>query len=79
MLRFLFALVLVVHGSFALAVQHYFPSRLVSFLAPKKAASLHQLFPVAFYPPDPSGPGGYWLAALEVAAGVLLLKSLTRL
>lgn len=79
MLRFLFALVLVVHGSFALAVQHYFPSRLVGFLAPKKAASLHQLFPVNLYPPDPAGPGGYWLAAAEVLAGVLILKSLSRL
>lgn len=79
MLRFFFALLLVVHGSFAVAVQHYFPSRLVGFLAPKKAASLHQLFPVNFYPPDPSGPGGYWLALVEVTAGVLILKSLSRL
>lgn len=78
MLKFLFAVLLLVHGSFALAVQHYFPARLVGFLAPKKAASLHQLFPVNLYPPDPPKPSGYLLAAVQVVLGFFILKTLSR-
>lgn len=79
MFKFLFALVLLVHGCFALSIQHYFPSKLVGFLAPKKAASLHQLFPLAVYPPDPPRPGGYAVAAIEVLTGFFILKHLARL
>lgn len=79
MFQFLFALVLLVHGCFALAVQHYFPSKLVGFLAPKKAASLHQLFPVEVYPPAPPALSGYWLGIVQVLFGFFILKNLARL
>ena len=79
MLKFLFGLLLVVHGCFALSLQHYFPYKLVGVLAPKKAASLHQLFPVAIFPPDPPRLTGYGVALAEVLTGFLILKSLARL
>lgn len=79
MLKFLFALVLLVHGCFALAVQHYFPATLAGVFAPKKAAALHSVFPAGLYPPAPVTLRGYLLASAQVVAGFLLLKSLTRL
>lgn len=79
MSKFLFALSLVLHGAFGLALQHYFPDKLVGLFAHKKAASVHQLFPPSVFPPNPSGPGGYWFGILEFLAGFLILKSLSRL
>jgi hypothetical protein len=80
MVKLLFALLLLVHGSFALAVQHYEPtSWLVGLLAKKKLDSLHSLFPVAVYPPQPPNLGGYVVAAAQCLAGFLILKRLARL
>jgi hypothetical protein len=80
MVKFLFGLALLVHGCFALAVQHFEPnSKLLDVLAKKKLDSLHTLFPVAVYPPKPPGLGGYLVAALQTLAGFLILKRLARL
>ena len=79
MVKFFGGLLLVVHGCFALALQHFFPDKLVRFLAPKKAAMMHTYFPATLYPPSPDGPKGYLLATVQVLAGILILKSLTRL
>lgn len=79
MFKLLFFLALLLHGAFAVAFQHFLPDKLVSVLAPKRAAVVHALFPPTIYPPSPSGLSGYTVGVFEILFAFFTLKRLCRL